>query len=233
MVGVVCYDPVTDTHEVFVDQMEELTDTAQVKLLARWITRMHGMVPLVPPDVSDVATPPWTPPPLLHWSSAEPSFLNTLFRRKPHLLDDLQQECPLAYTVLSAPPRPSPLSRSASTSSSSSSPTASTSLGLLWADLSQVFIHEPIAIPGCFDYQLKHVVRALVRLGAMPSTYVWDTNGVQDGLSAMRQAEEAYAAGAYSEESGWNAQLEEIRRYNEADVMVLVDVVRGVLKGMV
>jgi hypothetical protein len=67
----------------------------------------------------------------------------------------------------------------------------------------------------------------------MPSTYVWDTDGVQDGLSAMRQAEEAYAAGAYSEESGWNAQLEEIRRYNEADVMVLVDVVRGVLKGMV
>ena len=71
------------------------------------------------------------------------------------------------------------------------------------------------------------MVRALVAIGKLPDTHLWAQGGVQDGLAAMRRAEEVYKSG--------NAQrgLAEVRKYNEADVHVLVDIVRYLLKTMI
>lgn len=218
MVAVVCCDPVSGTHEVFVEQMDSLTDTAQVQLLKRWIERMHGLYPLTPPASSPTTGPTWTLPPILHWSSAEPVFLSSLFRRKPQLLAQLVDVCPLAHMLLKSPPVPHPIF-----SVSDKSPD---NLGLCWVDLCAVFTSEPIAIPGCFDFQLKHVTKSLAKLGNIPSTHVWDSDGVQDGLAAMRHAEEAYALGTAA------TSLQSVRKYNKADVLVLMDIVQHALANM-
>lgn len=234
MIAVACYDPATDTHEVYVDQMDELTAEAQAGLLSRWLLWMHARRELVAPTP---ATPAWQPPPLLHWAPAERTFLKSLFRYKPEVLEVLRAKCPFTHAVLTAPARPSPVRKQANKTTAATTVPATTlpAGGLLWADLCQVFLNEPIAIPGCFDYQLKHVIPALVRMGAMPSTHVWASDGVQNGRAAQCQAEEVYAQGGLISEGSEVHQetMAGIRVYNEADVMVLVDVVRGVLGGMV
>jgi len=292
MVAVACVDPVAGTCEVFVEQMNQLSAQEQVGMLKRWVERMHAFAPLFCTAGTGTGSGTVTttskvpskqqrdqpPPPILHWSSAEPVFLTTLFRKKPELLTMLQESSPIACRMLEAPPYPSafanrsipsPKKMSSSTCASSAvqigrkrrhgtcAPSAplmppvtepvvkpspspprtrempppaeetNTETGLHWVDLCTVFQKEPIAIPGCFDFQLKHVVRALVAIGKLPSTHLWAQGGVQDGLAAMHRAEAVYEAGSAC--SG----LEEVRKYNKADVLVLVDIVHHVLQPMV
>lgn len=137
--------------------------------------------------------------PMFHWSAAEPKFIKSLYTRKPHLATRAPT---LADTVRT---------------------------GLQWVDLCDVFVREPIAIPNCFDYKLKHVVKALAAIGALPSTAnLWaQDSAIQDGRTAMEIAEQAY-----------NGQqpahvFQQLQTYNEADVLVLWDVLEGLLVGMV
>ena len=138
--------------------------------------------------------------PIFHWSAAEPRFIQSLYTRKPQLATCAPE---LADTVRT---------------------------GLQWVDLCDVFVREPIAIPGCFDFKLKHVVKALAAIGALPSTAnLWgqDDGAIQDGRAAMEIAEQAYKGLQPAH------VFEQLQTYNEADVLVLWDVLEGVLVGMV
>ena len=137
--------------------------------------------------------------PIFPWSAAEPKFIKSLYTRKPHLATRAPT---LADTVRT---------------------------GLQWVDLCDVFVREPIAIPNCFDYKLKHVVKALAAIDALPSkANLWaQDSAIQDGRTAMEIAEQAY-----------NGQqpahvFQQLQTYNEADVLVLWDVLEGLLVGMV
>jgi len=85
-----------------------------------------------------------------------------------------------------------------------------------------VFRNEPITISGCFDFKLKHVVKALVAIGKLSNEHVWAVEGPQDGLAAMQRAEYGYASGDAS-------VFTDIVKYNEADVLVLYSMMVEVL----
>lgn len=141
-------------------------------------------------------------PHLFHWSPAEPQFLRTLFTKHPALLQQLHGQHPTTAHTLT------------------------TNGALRWTDLCAVFLKEPITVPTCFDFQLKHIIRALVRIGLLRANNVWEEGGVQDGRAAMALAERAYRESTPS-------VFEDIQRYNEADVLVLQDVLVEVLWKMV
>jgi hypothetical protein len=141
-------------------------------------------------------------PHLFHWSPAEPQFIKTLFSKHPHLLHKLQDKHPSTASTLTTPD------------------------ALHWTDLCNIFLNEPITVPSCFDFQLKHIIKALVHAKLLPANNVWEEGGVQDGRSAMRMAERAYKESTPS-------VFDDIQRYNEADVLVLDDLLVGVLRRMV
>ena len=85
---------------------------------------------------------------------------------------------------------------------------------------------EPITIPGCFDFQLKHIIKALVHIGILPKKHMWAEDGLQDGLTAMHMAEQAYRECSYQ-------VFDDIQKYNEADVLVLHDLIVYLLWKMV
>lgn len=141
-------------------------------------------------------------PHLFHWSAAEPQFLKTLFNKHPVLLQGLQARYPATARILTTPRT------------------------LHWTDLCNIFLNEPITVPSCYDFQLKHIIKALVRLGLLCANNVWEAGGVQDGRTAMAMAERAYKECTPS-------VFEDIQKYNEADVLVLQDVLMEVLWKMV
>ena len=140
--------------------------------------------------------------PIFHWSAAEPKFLKTLFSKHPRLLHKLQIQCPSTAQILN------------------------TQNALQWKDLCDIFLKEPITIPGCFDFQLKHIIKALVHIGILPKKHMWAEDGLQDGLTAMHMAEQAYRECTYQ-------VFDDIQKYNEADVLVLHDLIVYLLWKMV
>lgn len=190
MVATVYVNPVTNEKRVFTERMQRLTDSEQVNMLHRWVTKMNDLIPAE------------HRPRLFHWSPAEPQFIKTLFNKHPHLLHTLQDKHPSTASTLTTPE------------------------ALRWTDMCDVFLNEPITVPSCFDFQLKHIIKALVHAKLLPANNVWEEGGVQDGRSAMLMAERAYKESTPS-------VFGDIQRYNEADVLVLDDLLVGVLWGMV
>ena len=189
MVATVYHNPLTNETKVFTEKMHNLTDGEQIAMLHRWITTMQTYAPLQHTL-------------LFHWSSAEPTFLKTLFGKHPRFLDILQSKHPNTAQIFTTPN------------------------ALQWSDLCEVFLKEPITVPGCFDFQLKHIIKALVRIQILPEKHLWAEDGLQDGLTAMNMAEQAYRECTYQ-------AFDEIQKYNEADVLVLHDLIMCLLWKMV
>lgn len=210
MVATVFVDPTTTppTKKVFTHRMESLTTDAQVTMLVSWVQDMRTcLIPTTfmtqssPTHITDI---PLTDTPILHWSSAEPSFLKRLFQKSHDVREMLQLRCKATYSLLST------------------QATNQMSGGLCWCDIYTVFRNEPITISGCFNFKLKHVVKALVAIGKLSDDYIWAVEGPQDGLAAMQRAEYGYA-------SGDTSVFKEIVKYNEADVLVLYSMMVEVL----
>ena len=204
MVATVYYHHATQTQQVFTYRMHRLNNQEQVLMLHRWIQTM----------VECVGQDAFTQTPLFHWSPAEPQFLKTLFTKNKDLLPLWEKTYPETYSYIrydtSIP------------SASKNAPTNALPNALQWTDLCEMFLNEPITVRGCFDFQLKHIIKALVVQKKLPNTHVWSEHGLQDGLTAMHMAEQAY------KEHIESAFLE-IQKYNEADVLVLHDLIRHVL----
>lgn len=190
MVATVYVNPLTNKKHVFTERMQRLTDSEQVSMLHRWVTKMNSLIPAN------------HQPYLFHWSPAEPQFIKTLFNKNSNLLQQLQEKHPGTASTLATPK------------------------ALHWIDLCNIFLNEPITVPTCFDFQLKHIIKALVHTKLLPANNVWEEGGVQDGRSAMLMAERAYKESTPS-------VFDDIKKYNEADVLVLNDLLVGVLWGMV
>ena len=209
MVATVYVDPTTSppTKKVFTHRMETLTTDAQVTMLVNWVRDMRTcLLPNTFTNQSPTPTTdlPLTDTPILHWSSAEPAFLKRLFQKSHAVRETLQLRCAATYSLLST------------------QATGQMSGGLCWCDIYTVFRNEPITISGCFDFKLKHVVKALVAIGKLSKEYIWAVEGPQDGLAAMQRAEYGYASGDAS-------VFKDIVKYNEADVLVLYSMMVEVL----
>lgn len=212
MVATVYVDPTTSPpiKKVFTHRMETLTTDAQVTMLITWVRDMRAC--LLPNTLTNQSPTqrtdlPLTDTPILHWSSAEPAFLKRLFQKSHAVREMLQLRCAATYSLLST------------------QATSQMSGGLCWCDIYTVFRNEPITISGCFDFKLKHVVKALVAIGKLSNEHVWAVEGPQDGLAAMQRAEYGYASGDAS-------VFKEIVKYNEADVLVLYSMMIEVLWNM-
>ena len=90
-----------------------------------------------------------------------------------------------------------------------------------WFDVCNVFLQEEIVIPGAFNYKLKNIAKALLKLKKI--THTWDDD-VQNGYVAMKCAIEKYKS-KKRPRSGNGNFLIEIQKYNENDVLVLEDIV--------
>ena len=224
MVATVFVDPRTSppTKRIFTHRMPTLTPEAQATMLVAWTDDMRACLVTTPQaetyaataahtDRGTTPTPdtdvPLTNTPILHWSSAEPSFLKRLLTRSTHVNDVLRTLCPTTHTLLTT------------------QATQQNAGGLCWCDVLTVFRQEPITVAGCFDFKLKHIVKALVALGKLANEHVWAVEGPQDGRAAMQRAEYGYA-------SGDESVFHDIVKYNEADVLVLYGVMVEVLWGM-
>lgn len=225
MVATVFVDPrIPGPPRVFTHRMSTLTTEAQVTMLRAWVDEMRaclagdavdagngagGAAEGTVDDAVDSVGPSLdatlAATPVLHWSSAEPGFLRRLFTKSPDVGEALQTACPAAHALLT---------------------NTRANQGVHWCDLYALFRKEPITVAGCFDFKLKHVVKALVALGKLSPDYVWAVEGPQDGRAAMARAEYGYATGDAT-------VFADIVKYNEADVLVLWAVVIEVLWGMV
>ena len=192
MVATVYYDPHTRTQKVFTYRMQRLNNHEQVLMLHNWI---HAMQQLVGDET-------FAHTPIFHWSPAEPQFLKTLFSKNKELLPLWQNTYPHTYKCIQYDDQHHN--------------------ALQWMDLCVLFLTEPITVRGCFDFKLKHIIKTLVAHGKLPETNAWADNGLQDGLTAMHMAEQAYREHI-------DSAFIEIQKYNEADTLVLLDLIRYLL----
>lgn len=188
MVATVYYNPLTKEQQVFTYRMQRLNNQEQVRMLHKWI---QSMLQLVGEDT-------FTQTSIFHWSPAEPQFLKTLFKKNKELLPLWKRTYPNTYQCIQYDEQHSNT--------------------LQWKDLCEIFLNEPITVRGCFDFQLKHIIKALVAQDKLPKTNAWSENGLQDGLTAMHMAEQAYKEHIES-------AFIEIQKYNEADTLVLHDLI--------
>lgn len=195
MVATVYYNPLTNQQHVFTYRMKQLNNQEQVHMLHNWI---HTMQQFVGDDTLSQT-------PIFHWSPAEPQFLKTLFKKNKELLPLWNTTYPKTYQHIEYDEQHNN--------------------ALQWKDLCVFFLNEPITVRGCFDFQLKHIIKALVAQGKLPNKNAWSDNGLQDGLTAMHMAEQAYKEHIES-------AFIEIQKYNEADTLVLHDLIRCLLWNM-
>jgi hypothetical protein len=214
MVATAFVDPSTTpaTVKVFTHHMDALTIESQVQTLIHWV---NGMLSCIDETntTDDQARKSksielLTNIPILHWSSAEPSFLKRLLTKSSTVSSVLHDTDSSIHSLLTT------VAKKAHEG------------GLCWCDVYTVFCKEPITVSGCFDFKLKHVVKALVALDKISPKYVWEASGPQDGRAAMQLAEYGY-------ESNDVSVFEEIQKYNEADVLVLYEIVVNVLWKMI
>lgn len=90
---------------------------------------------------------------------------------------------------------------------------------LQWVDVLDMFHREEIVVRGAFDYKLKSIAKALHRLGRIQTS--WE-DAVQNGYDAMQQARQVYV-GRRTRRQHVQA-LDAIRRYNQIDTQVLVEI---------
>lgn len=223
MVATVFVNPNTSppTKRVFTHRIPKLTPEAQVTLLTTWVDDMRaclaiyaanedidkkssdGIRSVTPTTETDI---PLTNTPILHWSSAEPSFLKRLLMQS-QINGMLKTLCPATHILLTT------------------QATQSGSGGICWCDIYTLFRQEPITIAGCFDFKLKNVVKALVSLNKLSDEHMWAVEGPQDGFTAMQNAEYGYA-------SGDTSVFHDIIKYNEADVLVIYGILVELLWNM-
>ena len=92
-----------------------------------------------------------------------------------------------------------------------------------WVDVCKLFTDSRLAVPGCFDYKLKSVGRALHARGAIEHT--WPEGEIGNGLQAMRHAHALYTDGGMRTRKRTHDGLTTVQRYNVADTAVLYDIV--------
>ena len=215
MVATAFVDPSTTpaTVKVFTHHMDVLTIDSQVQMLIHWV---NGMLACIDdtytsedlPRSEDKSIELLTNIPILHWSSAEPSFLKRSLSKSSVISSKLHETHSGIHSLLTTVAKKKQAG------------------GLCWCDVYTIFCKEPITISGCFDFKLKHVVKALVALDKISPKHVWEASGPQDGRAAMQLAEYGYVS---NDASVFN----DIRKYNEADVLVLYEIMVNVLWKMI
>jgi hypothetical protein len=91
---------------------------------------------------------------------------------------------------------------------------------IVFVDMCNIFIQEPIIIKGMFNFKLKEVAKAMYEHGMIQTK--WEAD-IPNGLVAMMGATKYYKN--TSDESN-KKLMEKIAKYNDSDVKVLWEIVR-------
>lgn len=95
---------------------------------------------------------------------------------------------------------------------------------IIWIDLCKIFQNEPIVVKGAFRFKLKDIAKNMYKLKLIEST--WDeTNGINDGFTAMVDAIEYYKN---TDENSMN--MINIESYNETDCKVMWEMIHFLRK---
>jgi hypothetical protein len=90
---------------------------------------------------------------------------------------------------------------------------------ITWIDLYIIFKDEPICVHGAKTLKLKDIAKNMHKLNIIDT--IWDTNGIEDGLNAMQEANKYYN----NKNKNPNI-IRLIEEYNEIDCKVMWDIVR-------
>ncbi len=91
---------------------------------------------------------------------------------------------------------------------------------IIFYDLYQVFVNEPIVIKGALNYSLKTIAKALYDNKLINT--IWDNNICSNGLNAMIMANDLYNKNVKNIKT--NKIMKGIIKYNEVDCRVLFDI---------
>ena len=105
---------------------------------------------------------------------------------------------------------------------------------IIWVDLCKIFTDEPIVVNGAFKFKLKDIAKNMYKHGFIKTT--WDEIGesnssvISDGLSAMIEAINYYKENEHYDDKDLtddkvnDNQIDSIRRYNEIDCKVMLEI---------
>lgn len=96
---------------------------------------------------------------------------------------------------------------------------------IVWVDMYDVFIHEPIVVHGALNFKLKSIGKAMHKLGFVKT--VWEDSGPSDGLDAMISAIKLYRDEIINSKYDirTNCVMQDIIKYNEVDCKIICEIV--------
>lgn len=97
---------------------------------------------------------------------------------------------------------------------------------IVWVDMYDVFVREPIVVKGALNFRLKSIGKAMHKLGYIETT--WENNGVNDGLQAMMSAIKLYKQKLNDEsyDVTQDKTMLNIIKYNENDCKIMWEIVQ-------
>ena len=96
---------------------------------------------------------------------------------------------------------------------------------VVFVDLYEVFINEPIVVRGAFNYKLKEIAKAMFENGLIQTTWNVKDTHIKDGLEAMMSAITYYKNRQVN-----HSIMNNIISYNEVDCKVLFEIVEYLRK---
>jgi len=97
---------------------------------------------------------------------------------------------------------------------------------IVWVDLYEEMVKEPVVVKGCYRFKLKHFANAMQKNGLILTN--WGSTKMSDGLRAMFEAIRIYREVDDMELSVTgenNANFKEIIDYNEVDCRVMWEII--------
>ena len=97
---------------------------------------------------------------------------------------------------------------------------------VIWVDLFEEMVREPVVVRGCYRFKLKHFANAMQKHGLIQTN--WGSTKMSDGLRAMFEAIKIYREHQDNNEIVThrnNADFKEIVDYNEVDCRVMWEII--------
>ena len=95
---------------------------------------------------------------------------------------------------------------------------------IIWIDMHNIFISEPIVVKGSLNFKLKDIGKAFYKLGLIQTS--WEIDGPSDGLGAMMDSIKYYKNKSNDKNDDDNKKtFEMVTKYNEIDCKVMFEII--------
>jgi hypothetical protein len=104
---------------------------------------------------------------------------------------------------------------------------------VIWVDLYDEMIKEPVVVKGCFRYKLKHFANAMYKHNMIQTC--WGSGKMSDGLKAMLEAIKIYRNHEANnrQRSICDDNFSEIIYYNEVDCRVMWEIIEYIRNNLI